>query len=120
MEVFEMKKLSWSEEVEKRKLEKTMTLNMDLQVEEGSFADRHKELALQPLKLLKVLKEKVSRIRSVRTWNNFISCVDGLKLQIGQPVQAVQISKFCLGPLLRIHEQIKEIAMRLFNLSHSS
>lgn len=44
-----------------------MTLNMDLQVEEGSFADRHKELALQPLKLLKVLKEKVSRIRSVRT-----------------------------------------------------
>lgn len=38
--------------------------------------------------------------------------MDGLKLQIGQPVQAVQNSKFCLGPLLSIHKQIREIARR--------
>jgi hypothetical protein len=44
-----------------------MALNMDHRVEEDSFADRRKELALQTLRLLKVPKEKMSRGRSVRT-----------------------------------------------------
>jgi hypothetical protein len=36
-----------------------MTLNMDPRAEEGSFADRLKKSTLQPLQLLKVLKEEV-------------------------------------------------------------
>jgi hypothetical protein len=36
-----------------------MTLNMDPRAEEGSFADRLKKSTLQPLELLKVLKEEV-------------------------------------------------------------
>jgi hypothetical protein len=38
---------------------KTMTLNMDPRAEEGSFSDRRKRSELQPLQLLKVLKEEL-------------------------------------------------------------
>lgn len=38
---------------------KTMTLNMDPRAEEGSFSDRRKKSSLQPLQLLKVLKEEL-------------------------------------------------------------
>jgi hypothetical protein len=46
--------------------------------------------------------------------------VDGFKLQIGQPVKTIQSSKFCLGRLLRIRNQVREIARKYFDLSHSS
>jgi hypothetical protein len=46
--------------------------------------------------------------------------VDGFKLEIGKPVKSIQSSKFCLGRLLRIRNQVCEIARRGFQLSHSS
>jgi cap2 methyltransferase len=127
METYEMKKLSESEEVVgKSNLKKTMTLNMDPRAEEGSFADRRKKLTLQALQLLKVLKEEVESVAV--TWPfredvkhlEFPPCVDAFELQIGQSVKAVQSSKFCLGRLLKIRNQVCEIARTDFHLSNSS
>jgi hypothetical protein len=103
-----------------------MTLNMNPRVEEGSFADRRKKLLSQPLQLLKVLKEQVDGIAV--TWPfcedvkhiEFPICVDGLKQQIVQPVQTVQSSKLYLGRLLRIRNQVCEMARRYLYLIHSS
>jgi hypothetical protein len=41
--------------------------------------------------------------------------VDGFKLEVGKPVKSIQSSKFCLGRLLRIRNQVCEIARRDFH-----
>lgn len=46
--------------------------------------------------------------------------MDGFKIQIGQPVKTVQSSKFCLGRLLRIRNQVREIAKRDFRFSSNT
>lgn len=46
--------------------------------------------------------------------------MDGFKLEIGKPVKTIQSSKFSLGRLLRIRNQVREIARTNFHLSHSS
>jgi hypothetical protein len=46
--------------------------------------------------------------------------VDGFKLEVGKPVKTIQSSKFSLGRLLRIRNQVREIARKDFHLSHSS
>ncbi|PNF27384.1 hypothetical protein B7P43_G17491 [Cryptotermes secundus] len=127
MEKYEVKKLPESEEVVgKSKLKKTVTLNMDPRAEEGSFADRLKKSTLQPVQLLKVLREEVESM-SV-TWPfhedvqhfEFPPCVDGFKLEIGKPVKTIQSSKFCLGRLLRIRNQVRDLARKAFHLSQIS
>lgn len=49
----------------------------------------------------------------------FPSCVDGFKLQTGQSIKTVHSSKFCLGRLLRIRNQVCDIARRDFHFSPS-
>jgi hypothetical protein len=63
---------------------------------------------MQPLQPLKVLKEKEDSI--ALTWPfcenmkyfDLITCMDRLKLQIGQAVQAVKSCKFCCEPPVEI------------------
>ena len=50
----------------------------------------------------------------------FPPCVQGFKIQIGQPVKTVHSSKFCLGRLLRIRNQVREIARKDFQHSPSN
>lgn len=50
----------------------------------------------------------------------FPTCVEGFKIQIGQPVKTVHSSKFCLGRLLRIRNQVREIARKEFQHSPSN
>ncbi|XP_069682603.1 cap-specific mRNA (nucleoside-2'-O-)-methyltransferase 2 isoform X3 [Periplaneta americana] len=50
----------------------------------------------------------------------FPVCVDGFELQIGKPVKTVQSSKFCLGRLLKIRNQVRNIARRDFHFSSST
>jgi hypothetical protein len=50
----------------------------------------------------------------------FPTCVKGFKIQIGQPVKTVHSSKFCLGRLLRIRNQVREIARKDFQHSPSN
>ena len=50
----------------------------------------------------------------------FPTCVKGFKIQIGQPVKTVHSSKFCLGRLLRIRNQVREIAKKDFQHSLSN
>jgi len=50
----------------------------------------------------------------------FPTCVKGFKIQIGQPVKTVHSSKFCLGRLLRIRNQVCEIARKDFQHSPSN
>ncbi|XP_069682597.1 cap-specific mRNA (nucleoside-2'-O-)-methyltransferase 2 isoform X1 [Periplaneta americana] len=127
METYEMKKLSESDEVVgKSKLTKTMTLNMDPRAEEGSFDERRKKATLQPLQLLKTLKEELNNInvdwpftKNIK-YLEFPVCVDGFELQIGKPVKTVQSSKFCLGRLLKIRNQVRNIARRDFHFSSST
>lgn len=45
--------------------------------------------------------------------------VDGFKIQIGQSIKSVHSSKFCSGSLLRIHNQVCEVARRDFYFSPS-
>lgn len=49
----------------------------------------------------------------------FPPCVDGFKLQVGKPVKTVDSSKFCLGRLLRIRNQVREIARNYIHPSPS-
>jgi hypothetical protein len=58
-----------------------MTLNMDPRAEEGSFADRRKKLTLEPIQLLKVLKEEVESMAV--TWP---FCEDMQHLEVGSAV----------------------------------
>ncbi|GFG29900.1 hypothetical protein Cfor_09920 [Coptotermes formosanus] len=128
METYEIVKLPESDEVVgKSKLKKTMTLNMDPRAEEGSFADRRKKSTLKPLELLTVLNEELDSMRVVWPFGDedvkhleFPTCVKGFKIQIGQPVKTVHSSKFCLGRLLRIRNQVREIARRDFQFSPST
>lgn len=46
--------------------------------------------------------------------------MDGFQLEIGKPVKTIQSSKFCLGRLLRIRNQVCDLARKYFHLSHSS
>jgi hypothetical protein len=46
--------------------------------------------------------------------------VDGFKLEVGKPVKSIQSSKFCLGRLLRIRNQVCEIARRDFHSTRGS
>jgi hypothetical protein len=70
---------------------------------------------MQPLKLLKVLKEKedsvaVTPFCEVKyTYFDLFTRVDKLKMQIGQPAQAAKSSKFYWIPLLALHNQVHEI-----------
>lgn len=128
METYEIQKLPESDEVVgKSKLKKTMTLNMDPRAEEGSFADSRKKLMLKPLELLTVLKEELHSMNVVWPFGDegvkhleFPPCVKGFKIQIGQPVKTVHSSKFCLGRLLRIRNQVHEIARKDFQHSPSN
>jgi hypothetical protein len=98
---------------------------MDPWAEEGSFADGLKKSTLQPLELLKVLKEEVDSMAVA--WPSyedvqaleFPLSVNGFKLEIGKPIKSIQSSKFCLGRLLRIWNQVREIARRDFHLTDS-
>ncbi|PSN54810.1 hypothetical protein C0J52_02913 [Blattella germanica] len=127
MEIYEMQKLPEKDEVVgKTKLKKTMTLNMDPRAEEGSFEDRRKKATLEPLPFLKLLKEEVNSMdiewpfaENMRIME-FPVCVDGFEIKIGKPVKNVQSSKFCLGRLLRIRNQVRSIARKDFSRSFSN
>ncbi|KAJ9593436.1 hypothetical protein L9F63_015022, partial [Diploptera punctata] len=127
LEKYEMKKLDPEDEVVgKDKLRKTMTLNMDPRSEEGSFDDRRKKAVMEPLELLKVLKEELLNIdidwphKDVIGVMNFPDCVNGFEIKIGKPVKTVQSSKFCLGRLLKTRNDVRKVARGLLSRSNSN
>lgn len=108
--------------VGKDKLMETVALNVGPKNEEGSFNDRCKKRKLDPSEQLTVLRDEITNLEiqwpfedEDIKWLTFPQkLLKKFSIQIGKPVHTVESSKFCLGPLLRIHNQALNIAFEKF------
>ncbi|XP_066999169.2 cap-specific mRNA (nucleoside-2'-O-)-methyltransferase 2 [Anabrus simplex] len=127
MEHYDMKKLNEDDEVVgKVKLKETQTLNLDPRTDEGSFNDRCKKKQMSPVEQLQFIQEDLENMNikwpfdEDIKWLKFPAVVEGFNIQTGKPVTTVHSSKFCLGRLLKLRNQVREIAKDISTVSLSS
>ncbi|XP_046999261.1 cap-specific mRNA (nucleoside-2'-O-)-methyltransferase 2 isoform X2 [Schistocerca americana] len=100
--------------VGKHKLMETVALNVGPKNEEGSFNDRCKKRKLDPSEQLRVLQDEVTNLEikwpfedEDIKWLTFQQkLLKKFSIRIGKPIHTVESSKFCMGPLLGMHNQV--------------
>ncbi|XP_049787047.1 cap-specific mRNA (nucleoside-2'-O-)-methyltransferase 2 isoform X3 [Schistocerca cancellata] len=111
--------------VGKHKLMETVALNVGPKNEEGSFNDRCKKRKLDPSEQLSVLQDEVTNLEikwpfedEDIKWLTFKpKLLKKFSIRIGKPIHTVESSKFCMGPLLGMHNQALNIAFEKFGYS---